>query len=295
MKKILSNTGYFFKEVFLIIRLSLMSSILSLFSMGLIFFVLASVFSGWWISREVTDAIRGQVEISVYFNDGIDNEGALKLVGNIKKIQGVRDSRLVGEKEAYEGMVKILGKEADILKVFDKNPFTSYIEVNINVDYATPILKDLDKMDGIEYIRDNMDVLDRIESITHLLILVGYFVLAAAGITTLVIISHIIRLAIQNNREQINTLRLLGAPRLFIAFPFLLQGLLLTLVGGLLASFLAAYALKLVYAQMAGPLPFIPLPPIDTIIPGMTAMVMAVSAALGILGSLLGLATSRAR
>jgi cell division transport system permease protein len=295
MKNILSNAGYFIKETFIMIRLSLLSNTLSFLSIGLIFFILAMVLSGWWISTEAAGAIRDQAEISVYFNKSIDQKGALKLVESIKQIDGVKDSRLIDEKEAYARMAKILGKEAEILEVFDDNPFTSYIEININLDSVDHILNDLNHMTGIEYIRNNRDVLDRIASITQLFMFIGYLVLAAAGISTLVIISHIIRLAIQDNREQINTLKLLGAPRAFIAFPFLLQGLMLTLGGGILASALAAFALKQVYAQITGPLPFIPLPPGDSIISEMVTAIMAASAVLGVVGSLLGLSSSRSR
>ena len=295
MKNIFSNIGYFLKETIIMIHMSLVSNILSFFSTGLILFILAMVLSGWWISSNITGAIRDQAEISVYFDKSIDQKGALELVENIKEIDGVKDSRLIDEKEAYSRMDKILGKEAEILRVFDDNPFTSYIEININLDSVDHILKDLEHMSGIEYIRDNRDVLDRIASITRLFMLIGYLVLAAAGISTLVIISHIIRLAIQDNREQINTLRLLGAPRTFIALPFLLQGLLLTLGGGILASALAAITLGQLYAQITGPLPFIPLPPGDSIISGMVTVIMSASAVLGVAGSLLGISSSGSR
>lgn len=293
MKNIFSNTGYFLKETITMIRLSLSSNILSVFSTGLIFFILAMVISGWWISSKVAEVIQGEAEISVYFDKSIDNKGALKLVERIKGIEGVRGSRLIDENEAYNRMVKILGKEARVMEVFDDNPFSSFIEVKINLNEIDLVLKELNQVTGIEYIRDNRDVLDRLSSITALFRLLGFLVVAAVGISTLVIISHIIRLGIQNNKEQINTLRLLGAPELFIAFPFLLQGLLLTLGGGMFAAVLAVFALKQVYAQMAGPLPFIPLPPGDVLISGMVIVIISISVVLGIVGSLLGLSSAR--
>jgi cell division transport system permease protein len=295
MKNIFKNTGYFLKETFVMIRLSLLSNTLSLFSTGLIFFILAMVLSGWWVSTNVADTIKGEAEISAYYNKSIDPSGALKLVEQIRKIEGVKNSRLVGEKEAYAQIQKVLGNEADILKVFDSNPFTSYIEININIDSVGNIIKELNHTSGIEYVRDNRVVLDRLENLIRLFMFIGYLVLAAAGISTLVIISHIIRLAIRDNWEQINTLRLLGAPNSFIALPFLLQGLLLTLGGGILASILAAFVLKQVYAQITGPLPFIPLPSCSAVISNMTTAIVSASAVLGILGSALGLSSSKSK
>ena len=115
------------------------------------------------------------------------------------------------------------------------------------------------------------------------------------GISTLLIISHIIKLGIYNNREQINTLRLLGASEIFIAFPFLLEGLLLTLGGGILASVLSTFTLKSVYAQMAGTLPFIPLPSLEVLLPGLVLLVISLSAVMGIVGSLFGLLSAKSK
>lgn len=293
MKNIFYNTGYFFKEAKTIVKTNLLSNIFSLLSTGLIFFILTMIVSGWWVSSRVVEVVQEEAEISVYFNESIGNTGASQLVERIKIIDGVRETRLVDKDEAYSRMEKILGKDARVLEFFDDNPFSPFLEVKIHLEKMDSVLKSLNLTQGVEYVRDNSEVLDHIRSISTVLSLLGYLIIAAVGITTLVIISHIIRMGIQNNREQINTLRLLGAPDTFIASPFLLEGLLLTLGGGVLAVTLTAFVLKYVYTKTAGPLPFIPLPPLAELIPGLIILVMSLSAFLGIVGSLLGLSSAR--
>ncbi len=223
----------------------------------------------------------------------MDAAEAQRLTERINDIAGVKEARLVGEDEAYGRMEEILGKEARVLKYFDDNPFSPFIEVKIQIEEIDPILKELKFMTGIEHVRDNREVLERISSIAGILKVVGYMVVAAVGISTTVIISHIIRMGIYDNREQINTLRLMGAPEAFISIPFLLEGLMLTLAGGALASVLAAFALKYIYAQMAGPLPFIPLPLREDLTSSLTILVMSLSAALGAAGSFFGLSSAK--
>ena len=293
MKTIFYNAGYFFKEVKTIIRLNLMSNIFSFFSTGLIFFIFTMVISGWWVSSHVFEVIQGEAEINVYFNESIGNIGALQLAERITGMEGVREALVVDEDEAYGRMVEILGKEARVLEFFDDNPFSPFIEVKIYLEEIDPVLEKLNLITGIEHVRDNREVLDRLGNIASILRFLGYLVVAAVGISTLVIISHIIRLGIHNNREQINTLRLLGAPEIFIAFPFLIEGLVLTLGGGILAAALSVSALKYVYAQMAGPLPFIPLPPREALVQDLVVLVTSLSGILGIVGSLFGLSSAR--
>jgi len=293
MKNIFYNIGYFLKEVRAIIRTNLLSNIFSIFSIGLILFILAMIISGWWISNEIVEVIQEEAEINVYFNEDIDEDGSFQLVEEIKAMEGVWEARVVGEDEAYGRMEEILGEEARVLEAFNDNPFSSFIEVKIHLEKIEPVLEKLQFIKGIEYVRDNREVLERIRNIAGLLRFLGYFVIIAVGISTLVIISHIISMGIYNNREQINTLRLLGAPEIFIAFPFLLEGLLLTLGGGILASALSAFTLNHVYGQMAGPLPFIPLPPRANLVQNLVFLIVSLSGILGIAGSLFGLSSSK--
>lgn len=295
MKTIFLNTGYFLKEVRMMIRLNLFSNCLTLISTGLIFFILSMIISGWWVSSHVVNVVQGEAEINVYLDENTvkTNNEVTKMIDSISHIEGVRAARVVDQDEAYHRMEEILGKEASVLNNFSENPFSSFVELKIDLEEIDPVLEKLNRLTGVEHIRDNREVLDRLRNISGVLKIVGFLVVIAVGISTLVIISHIIRLGISNNKEQINTLRLLGAPESFIAFPFLLEGLLLTLGGGLLAGALAAFSINYLYAQMAGPLPFIPLPPREVLVSNLVIAVSLLSAVLGIIGSLLGLASTK--
>lgn len=293
MKNLLYNIGYFIKEAKTIIGLNLASNVFSILSTGLIFFILAMVATGWWVSSRVVEAIKGEAEISVYYKDSTVNSAVVQLSEKIKDIDGVKEVRLISEDEAYGRMENILGKDAEVLAYLEDNPFSPFIEVKIDLGKMDTVLELVGAMPEIQQLRDNREVLERIKNLASILKLLGYFIVIAVGACTLVIISHIIRLGINNNREQINTLRLLGAPEAFIAFPFLLVGLALTLGGGILSSFLASFTIQSLYARMAGPLPFIPLPPMEPMVSGITALILILSSVLGIGGSLLGLAGKR--
>lgn len=295
MKNYIKNIGYFLKETKTIFRLSMLSNILSIFSIGMIFFILAMVISGWQISNKVIEVIQGEAEINVYYDKSLNAFGAAQLAEKIKGLDGVAKARVIDEGEAYSRMVEILGKEARVLEVFDNNPFTSFIEVRINLEKIDPVLKQINDLKGIELVRDNRGVLDRLRNIAGILNYLGSLVIAAVGISTLLIISHIIKLGIYNNRDQINTLSLLGAPEIFISFPFLMAGLILTVGGGIIASALSIFTLKSVYSQIAGNIPFIPLPSLEDIIPQLIILLTSLSAFLGIAGSVFGILSAKSR
>lgn len=294
MKNFFYNLGYFIKESNTIFRVDFLSNIFSIFSIGLIFFILSMIFSGWWISNEVVQVLQKEAEINVYLEEGLKDEEINHLIQSIGRIDGVREARLVNEKESYNRMVDILGKESRILELFGDNPFSSFIEVKIHIDKIDSILETLSLLDEIQHIRDNKEVIDRLQKIITMLTVLGVLVITAVGISTLVVVSHIIRQGIYNNREMINTLKLLGAPDGFIGFPFLLEGLFLTVGGGMLASALGAIVIHYGYSQMGGSLPFIPLPSKEVVISSLTILTMSLSCILGIVGSLFGLSSAKA-
>lgn len=292
MKNIFNNTGYFLKETVTILRLNFLSNIFSILSMGLIFFMLSMVISGVWISSQMVELIGEEAEISVYYDENFDDTKVNSILNEIKAIKGVREASIIDKEKAYERMTEIMGKDASILEFFDHNPFSAFIEVEIELEEMDLVIEELERINDIDYIRDNQSVLNRLRSITNIVRILGILIVTAVGVSTLVITSHIIRQGIYSNKEQINTLKLLGAPESFIVLPFFLEGLFLTLIAGIFAAAMGTLALRYIYIQTAGPLPFIPLPPLESLINGNIIMTLCTSIVLGIIGSSFGLASA---
>lgn len=288
MKNAVYNMGYFFKEAKTLFKVDLMSNILSILSIGLIFFILALVISGWDVMSFIIETIEKEAEINIYYREGLNDGEISKLVDDIKAVEGVGNVKIVDEEESYLRMKDILGDEAHILELFEDNPFSSFIEVQINIAESDIILDKLNGIQNIEYIRDNKSVLDRLYDMVSVLKFIGILAVAAVGVSTLMVVSHIIRQGIYNNRAQINTLKLLGAPQPFIDFPFLLEGLFLTLIGGVIALILLFVLLNYGYRQVEMAIPFIPLPAVDNLIRDIVTFTIVTSGILGIIGSLLG-------
>lgn len=289
MKAIFKNPGYFIKEVKTILKLDRLSNLFSILSLGFIFFMVSMVISGGFISREMVSSMQNEAEISLYYDENLSESEISKLASEVKAIEGIREVLLIDEDEAKEKMTEILGNESRIIELFDHNPFSPYIEVKIDLENIDPILKEAEKIDGVQYVRDNKEVLDKLISISKIINIIGILIIAAVSISTLVITSHIIRQGIYNNREQINTLRLLGAPEGFITLPFILEGLILTLSAGLLSVIMSVFTLKYVYSQVSGVLPFLILPQISVLIKSLVIIIMSLSLILGAVGSFFGL------
>ena len=293
MRTFVYNIGYFLLEANRTIRYNPLSNFFSVVGTGLILFLLGCVLTGWSVGDELVTALQKEAEVSAYFSNSIKEEQAISLADTIRSIKGVKEVRYIDREEAYTLNKDLLGEEAGILELFNNNPFEAYLEISINLDDMDQVLTDVTATSGIEYVRDNRDVLVKMKGIVDGLKILGIMLAAAVGITTLIIISHMIRQGIYNNKEQINTLRLLGAPSSFIGFPFVLAGTLLTLLGGILAAGLLILILNNGYHQLSGSIMFLPMPTLEELKDKISLIILAISICLGILGSLFGLSSIR--
>lgn len=294
VKNYILNFNYFLKEAKTIFKVDLLSNIFSILSISFILLILTMITSGWWVSNQVVNILQKEAEINIYYTEGMEKEEITRLSDKIMKVDGVTHSIYIDEAESFNRMEEILGKEAKVLTYFDDNPFSPFIEVKIDISKIDEILEGLTQFSEIESIRDNRQVLDRLSEITLILKVLGILFITAIGISTIVVISHIIRQGIYNNRDMINTLKLLGAPNGFIGFPFILEGFLLTLCGGLLAIILSHFVITFVYTQMIGSLPFITLPDRDMLKGSINILLFVLSGGLGIIGSIFGLYSAKA-
>lgn len=289
MKIFLRNTGYFLKEVKKIISLNIVTNIISVVSTSLILFVLGIVLCGLMISNQLVDKLEQEAEVSVYLAKGIRNTKVDELIKTLEEMNGIFKVTLIDEETAYLRMEEVLGEEAKILTLLDENPFSLYLELGIELSSMEEVFLELNHLEGIDYIRDNKELLHKLNGLTKGINIISLFVLIAVGITTVVIIAHLIRQGIYNNREQINTLILLGAPNSYINFPFLLSGLLPTLLGGVLSSAFVTLLLHNGYEKLKSFIAFLPLPLKEEMGFQINLRLLLLSTILGLLGSFIGL------
>jgi len=285
----MNNLGYFFREMKTILRLNGFSGVLSVVSMSLIFFVALLAVTGWWVSSEMVRELRAQAEISVYYPQAASPADVETLKHDVQSVSGVRSVTSVSADEAKASMSKILGPEAQVLSHFDKNPFEAYLEVNVDLSKLESVLKAVKVVKNVEYVRDNRSVLNRLSAITSGISALSLIVASAVCVAAFIITAHIIREGVHSHRDRIYTLKLLGAPNGFINAPFILEGVLLTTISGLVASGAFMLFFSHLGQGISGSLLFLPAVDYGLIRNTLAGGILAVSVVMGALASVFGL------
>ncbi len=233
-----------FRRAPLLSTLSVTTIAFSLFVVGL--FGLVAV--------NLQDALRGvaeRVEIVAYLLPGTPIETITLAEKDIEAFPEVQSATYVSEDSALARARGELVEFRDVLQELERNPLPASIELKLkprfrdaqHVNEVADRLRGFGFVDDVRFGRDWVEKLDRLRQVAAA---VGLVVGAAFAVVAIIIIGTTIRMAVLQRSREIAIMRLVGATDGFIRRPFLLQGAIKGLLGGLVAMGLAYGAYTLI-------------------------------------------------
>jgi len=198
-------------------------------------------------SNMLSEGWDGASRFSLYLKESETEKSALTLASRLEARSDIDEVKLISRDQALVEFQSTSGL-GDALQQLDENPLPIVLEILPAEDYATPqasqsMLDGFRKLSEVELAKLDMQWVKRLY---YLLELADRLVLALAlllGIAVLLIVGNTIRLAIQNRREEIEIIKLVGATNAFIRRPFLYTGLWYGVGGGLFAISLIGISL----------------------------------------------------
>jgi cell division transport system permease protein len=238
-----------FRRAPLLSALSITTIGFSLFTVGLFGLVAINL-------RQALRGIEERVEIVAFVLRGTPAETITLATQDIAAFPEVRDVSYVTEEQALARARTELVEFRDAYRDLATNPLPASIEVRLEEGFRDAAavasvaerIRGFGFVDDVRYGRDWVQRLDQLRNVTGLVgLVIG---LAFAGVAV-VIIGVTIRLTILQRAREIAIMRLVGATNWFIRGPFLLEGALKGLLGGVLSLGLC-YAGYLLFRDRAG-------------------------------------------
>jgi cell division transport system permease protein len=154
----------------------------------------------------------------------------------------------VSKKEAFEQLKKYLESDkkelggADILDGYDESfMFVSFIiKVKDPMD-SNKVAKELEALAGVDNVKYSQQIIDMILKVSNWVKIVSFVLIGLLVIISLFIISNTIKLTVFARRKEINIMKYIGATDWFIRWPFVFEGILIGLLGAVIAFVLVAY------------------------------------------------------
>lgn len=243
-------------------------------------------------AQRLSGSLDDAAQISLFLKASVKDAEAQEMAARLQKWPEIGTVHAISRSEALEEFRRTSGF-GQALDALPENPLPAVLVLQPKAEYAQPqqargLLDRLRALPGVDIAQIDLEWLQRLSAIMEL---ARRGVLVAAGLlglAVLLVIGNTIRLDIQNRRDEIVIMKLIGATNAFIRRPFLYAGFWYGLAGGLIAWLLVNLSLWLLREPVAR---LASLYAGGFRIPNMdlysTLALLALSAVLGVLGSLL--------
>ena len=167
-------------------------------------------------------------------NDATDSE--IEEVGNeILGIEGVKSAEFVSKDEALDYMKDMLGDE--VLEGYSERNILSvaYNVTLTDLKLNNEVQDSINQLPHVKKIVSSNQVIAQIIRLAKGVRIVTAGILALLIIISVSIITNTIKLAVHSRRKEISIMKYVGATNSFIRWPFLVEGIIIGIVAGLLS------------------------------------------------------------
>ncbi len=242
-----------FREAFLAFR---RAPLLSTLSITTIAFSLFAVGLFGLVAINMRQALRGletRVEIVAFILNGTPLETITLAADDISTFPEVFTVGYVNEDSALALAQVELEEFRDAYRDLEVNPLPASLEIRMKEGHrdAQSVAAVAERLQGFGFIDDvrfGREWIERLDRLRNVAGLVGLMIGLAFAIVAVIIIGTTIRMTVLQRAREIAIMRLVGATNGFIRGPFLLEGAIKGLLGGLL-SVLLIYAGYLLFGR----------------------------------------------
>lgn len=179
------------------------------------------------------------VAVTAFFDEGMEESEILEIGEKIEARSEVSKMVYVSAEEAWEEYKEIYFSENPQLAegFADDNPLanSAHYEIYVtDVEMQDELVTYIESIDGVRKINQSEDIANILSDFN---VLVGYASVAIIGLLLAVsvfLISNTITIGINSRREEIGIMKLIGATNIFVRTPFLIEGIVIGLVGAII-------------------------------------------------------------
>lgn len=178
-------------------------------------------------------------EIVLFIDESLPSEEAKALQRDLLAISNISTAEFQPREKALEDWRDQLGEDASLLEGFDasNNPLRDGFHITMkDLSQAPQTVEEIKKIPGIAKVSDNQETLAKLVKVEKVVSIVSWALVAALGAISIFIISNTVKLAMFTRRQEIAIEKMVGATNWFIRWPFVIEGMLLGLTAGGLAT-----------------------------------------------------------
>lgn len=246
----ISTFRHFFADAFKSLKRNFTMSFASIMTVSATLFIFGTFLLLMSNANKLMGDLEDKVQVKIFLKKEISFTEKAAIEEKLKTNSNVDNFVYETEDEAFENMKNIIGDDyEEVLSGYtkDSHPFPpAYIVHLKTAEGANAIEDEFKDMDGVDDIGNDRPTIEAIINISKTLKWVGVFMFILLGGVSLFLIVNTIRLTVFSRRREIGIMKFVGATDWFIRWPFIIEGIVIGLIGALISTGI----LKLIYGYV---------------------------------------------
>lgn len=236
-----SSIRYYFKEGFSGLLKNRLMTVASIATVVACIFIISFSYCVVSNLHYIMNQMEDKIGVLVFLEEDITSEEVETLKKEMEGIDHITEVKYISPDEALSK----LQKEWDDKGVLDgltgeNNPLSNSFEISTDtIESQKDILKQLEGLSGVRKINHAQSETEFLIKFNRIVQIIGVFVIAVLGVISVVIIMNTIKISVYTRRNEINIMKFVGATDWFIRWPFIIEGMLIGLIGAIIPMVIA--------------------------------------------------------
>lgn len=198
----------------------------------------------------ISNQFRDQYAVSAYLEKGTPEERVIEIQDEINKLNNIATVKFISETDALTECKKMFGEDYDFLNGLEEdNPLRASFEITLkDISKASVTSDELSKIIDVSWVKNNQDLVTQILEVTNALKRGSMLLMLVFAIISIFIISNTIKISVSSRKDDILTMRYVGATNEYIICPFVIEGIII----GLMGAVIGFICVSLGYAYCSG-------------------------------------------
>ena len=224
------------------------ASIVSICSMLLI---LGGITFGVFVANNIVEDMKTKVDqIDVILEPEVTHERVLKIKEELKKIENVKEVNYVSKEKALEKMKEQWKENSFLLDGMESALPESYELKVENIENSSTVASNIYNIKDVEKVVYYKDIVDKLTKMSDVVKYVGITLVGVLLLVSFFIMSITIKLTVIARRKEISIKKYIGATNMSITGPFIVEGMLLGVLGAGISFAMIFFAYKYVYESL---------------------------------------------
>ena len=174
--------------------------------------------------------------VVAFVKEDIEDSAVAKVGTDLQIIPDVIGVEFVSKEEGYAQQLEEFGVEEGLFDGIIENPLPHSYRISVgNLENFSNTLALIERVDNVESVRESQELVNQIStlqsSITAICVVLGIVM----AVVSMFIISNTIRITMTSRKIDITVMKSVGATNTFICWPFMIEGIFIGLISGVLA------------------------------------------------------------